>query len=163
MSKRPALAAIVLFVAWAGIAAAQSVADPVAVVRAIYAGYERDKPAAWYDRNYSAGLKKLIDADQKSAHKADDAGHFDWDPIINAQDWKLTDIRISLVSQTAGQAVVDASFHNLDADQHMRFDLVLQAGNWVIDDLQALDKPRWTMSKILQDAPDAFPDEKTTK
>jgi hypothetical protein len=152
---------LLLLVAWAGIASAQAPDDSAAFVRAIYAGYERDKPAAWYNRSYSARLRKLIDADQKSAHKAGDAGHFDWDPIINAQDWKLTDIRILLVSQAAGQAVVDASFHNLDSDQHMRFDLVLQAGKWVIDDLQSLNKPRWTMSKILQDAPDAFPDETT--
>jgi hypothetical protein len=32
-----------------------------------------------------------------------------------------------------------------------------------IDDLQATLKPRWTMSKILTDAPDAFPDEKQDK
>jgi hypothetical protein len=160
MTRRVLFAAF-LALCLAGPASAQTQADPVALVRAIYAGYERDKPAAWYDRPYSARLKKLIDADQKSAHKTGDAGHFDWDPIINAQDWKLTDIQISLVSQTAGQAVVDASFHNLDSDQHMRFDLVLQAGKWVIDDLQSLNKPRWTMSKILKDAPDAFPDEKT--
>jgi hypothetical protein len=31
----------------------------------------------------------------------------------------------------------------------------------MIDDLQSLNKPRWTMSKILEDAPDAFPDETT--
>jgi hypothetical protein len=161
MSTRTGFAAIVLIVCGIGAASAQSAADPAAVVRAIYAGYERDQPAAWYDRSYSTRLKKLIDADQKSAHKNGDAGHFDWDPIINAQDWKLTDMRVSLVSQASGQAVVDASFHNLDSDQHMRFDLVLQAGKWVIDDLQSLNKPRWTMSKILEDAPDAFPDETT--
>jgi hypothetical protein len=160
MARRAVLAAFFVLCI-VGSATAQTQPDPVAYIRAIYAGYEQDKPASWYDRSYSARLKKLIDADQKSARKAGDAGHFDWDPIINAQDWKLTDIRILLVSQAAGQAVVDASFHNLDSDQHMRFNLVLQANKWVIDDLQSLNKPRWTMSKILEDAPDAFPDETT--
>ena len=65
MSIRTGFAAIVLILCGIGAAAAQSAADPAAFVRAIYAGYERDKPAAWYDRSYSTRLKKLIDADQK--------------------------------------------------------------------------------------------------
>jgi hypothetical protein len=62
--------------------------DPVAYVRAIYAAYERQKPEppAWYDQNYSARLRKLVDADQKEAKANGDAGKFDWDPIINGQD-----------------------------------------------------------------------------
>ena len=63
------------------------------------------------------------------------------------------------MSRTGDRAVVDASFDNLGSDQQMRFDLVLEGGKWAIDDLQALDKPRWTMSKVLEGAPDAFPDE----
>jgi len=120
--------ALVLILCGAGAAVAQSQADPVAYVRAIYASYERDKPAAWFDRTYSARLRKLIDADQKSAKAAGDAGKFDWDPIINAQDWKLADIKVSLVSQAGDRAVVDASFHNIDADQQMRFTLVREHG-----------------------------------
>ena len=158
MTVRTAVA-LVLILCGTGNAAAQAPADPVAYVRAIYASYERDQPSAWYDRAYSARLRKLIDADQKSAKAAGDAGKFDWDPIINAQDWKLTDIKVALVSRTGDRAVVDASFHNLGSDQQMRFTLVLERGKWTIDDLQALDKPRWTMSKVLEGAPDAFPDE----
>jgi hypothetical protein len=65
------------------------------------------------------------------------------------------------VSQAGDRAVVDASFHNIDADQQMRFTLVREHGKWAIDDIAALNKPRWTMSKILEGAPDAFPDETT--
>jgi hypothetical protein len=152
-------AAIVLtLVVFAGAASAQQAADPAAYVRALYADYQHNKPSAWYDRRFSATLKKLVDAEQKSAANGD-AGHFDWDPIINAQDWKLTEIRVSLLSLAADKAVVDASFHNLGSDQRMRFNLVLQDGKWAIDDLQSLNKPRWTMSKVLADAPDAFPDQ----
>jgi hypothetical protein len=32
-------------------------------------------------------------------------------------------------------------------------------GHWRIDDIQETLKPRWTMSKILLDAPDAFSDQ----
>jgi len=140
-------------------AAVAQAADLAAFVRAIYRSYEQEKPAAWFERSYSARLRKLIDDDRDSAAKNGDAGKFDWDPIINAQDWKLTNVKASLVSQTGDRAVVDAWFHNLGSDQHMRFDLVRERGTWAIDDLQALDKPRWTMSKVFEGAPDAFPDQ----
>jgi hypothetical protein len=151
--------ALVLILCGAGSAAAQNLADPVASVRAIYASYERDKPSAWFERDYSARLRKLIDTDRESAAKEGDAGKFDWDPIINAQDWKLSAIKISLVSKAGDRAVVDAWFHNLGSDQHMRFSLVREGAKWAIDDLQALNKSRWTMSKVFEDAPDAFPDQ----
>ncbi len=150
--------ALLLVLCGATPAPAQTQADPVAYVQAIYAAlYQRDNPPAWYGQNYSARLKKLIDADQKSAHKNGDAGHFDWDPIINAQDWKLTDIRISLVSQAAGQAVVDASFHNLDSDQHMRFNLVMQAGKWAIDDMRRSTNRAGRCRKSSRVRPTRFP------
>jgi hypothetical protein len=154
---RAALALVL--VAWAAAAPAQTQPDPVAYIRAIYVSYERNNPAAWFDRNYSARLRKLIDADRESAAKEGDAGKFDWDPIINAQDWKLTNVKILLVSRTGDDAVVDAAFRNLGSDQQMRFTLVRESGKWAIDDVAALDKPRWTMSKVFEGAPDAFPDE----
>jgi hypothetical protein len=43
------------------------------------------------------------------------------------------------------------------------FDLVLEDGHWRIDDIEKMLKPRWTMSKILLDAPDAFPDADSDK
>jgi Skp family chaperone for outer membrane proteins len=159
MTGRAALA--VLFVlCLAGAAAAQTQADPVAYVQAIYARYQHNNPPAWYDQNYSARLKKLIDADQKEAQANGDAGKFDWDPIINAQDWKLSALKVTLVSKSGDTAaIVDAAFNNLGSKQRMRFTLVRQADKWAIDDIAAVNKPRWSMSKILEAAPDAFPDE----
>jgi hypothetical protein len=41
------------------------------------------------------------------------------------------------------------------------FDLVREHGRWFIDDISEtrVGSNRWTMSKILTHAPDAFPDE----
>jgi Skp family chaperone for outer membrane proteins len=158
MTMRAVVAAVFLLVC-AAAATAQTPTDPVGFVRAIYAAYQHDNTPAWYEQNYSARLRKMIDADRADADKDDDAGKFDWDPIINAQDWKLADLRVSLVSRAGDGAVVDASFRNLGADQRMRFSLALEGGKWAIDDVQSLNKPRWTMSKVYQGAPDAFPDE----
>jgi hypothetical protein len=159
MSIRTGFAAIVLILCGVGTAAAQSAADPVAYVQAIYAHYQHNNPPAWYDQTYSARLKKLIDADQKEAQANGDAGKFDWDPIINAQDWKLSALKVTLVSQSGDTAIVDAAFNNLGSKQRMRFTLVRLAGKWAIDDIAAVNKPRWSMLKILEGAPDAFPDE----
>lgn len=143
-------------------APAQTQADPVAYVQAIYAAYmRRGEPRAWYEQNYSARLRKLVEADQKEAQANGDAGKFDWDPIINGQDWKLSGLKVTLVSQSGDTAIVDAAFNNLGSKQRMRFTLVRENNKWAIDDIAAVNKPRWSMSKILEGAPDAFPDETT--
>jgi hypothetical protein len=157
MSRRGAIA--LLLVAWSGVASAQTQADPVAFVRALYAGSQRDNPRAWYDENYSARLRQMIDADRADADKNGEVGKFDWDPIINAQDSTLSRLKVSPVSRSGGRAVIGASFRNLGADQHMRFSLVIEARKWAIDDIQSLNKPRWTMTKVYVGASDAFPDE----
>jgi hypothetical protein len=39
------------------------------------------------------------------------------------------------------------------------FDLIREKGSWRIDDISSIRSgARWTMSKILTGAPDAFPD-----
>jgi hypothetical protein len=83
--------------------------------------------------------------------------------FIDGQDWKLTELKIMPVSQTPSQAQVRATFKNFDKPSDMLFDLVLEDGHWRIDDIEKTLKPRWTMSKILTDAPDAFPDAEPEK
>jgi hypothetical protein len=56
---------------------------------------------------------------------------------------------------------IRAHFFNFKDQQDQLFDLVVEDGRWVIDDVRATQiGHRWTMSKILTRAPDAFPDEK---
>ena len=50
-----------------------------------------------------------------------------------------------------------------DKPSDMLFDLVLEDGHWRIDDIEKTLKPRWNMSKILTDAPNAFPDAEPEK
>ena len=58
----------------------------------------------------------------------------------------------------ATRAEVRATFNNFGEPRDILYTLVLENGHWRIDDIQETLKPRWTMSKILLDAPDAFPD-----
>ena len=115
-----------------------------------------DKVPAFESWPLSPRLRALVDADQKEAQG--EVGRLDFDPIINAQDWKLSGLKVTLVSRSGDNAMVDATFHNLDGDEQIRFTLVRVNGKWAIDEIQALQGMRWTLSQILSGAPDAYPD-----
>ena len=145
----------------AGAASAKSVdSDPVTLITAIYKTYETDQ--AGLPHVFSKRLQALVDKDAKETPEGE-VGRIDWDVFIDGQDWKLTELQIMRVSQTLSQAQVRATFKNFDKPSDMLFDLVLEDGHWRIDDIEKTLKPRWTMSKILTDAPDAFPDAEPEK
>jgi hypothetical protein len=150
------IVAVILAIALAGAASAKPVdSDPVSLITAIYKTYETD--SAGLPHIYSKRLQALVDKDDKETPEGM-VGRIDWDVFIDGQDWKLTNLEIALVSQTPTQAQVRATFKNFDHPSDMLFDLVLEDGHWRIDDIEKTLKPRWTMSKILLGAPDAFPD-----
>jgi hypothetical protein len=129
--------------------------DPVSLIKAIYKTYEEDKPQPKHI--YSKRLQALIDKDEKETPEGM-VGRIDWDVFVDGQDWKLTELNITLVSKSADKAQVRATFKNFDHASNMLFDLVREDGHWRVDDVTKTLPPRWTMSKILLDAPDAFPD-----
>lgn len=132
-------------------------ADPLALIKAIYQTYESN--GAGLPHMYSRRLQALIDKDAKEAPEGM-VGRIDWDVFVDGQDWQLKDLKIALVAKSAKAVQVQATFKNFDAPSDMMFDLVREDGGWRIDDIQKMLKPRWTMSKILTDAPEAFPDAK---
>jgi Protein of unknown function (DUF3828) len=147
-----------LLVLGLGLGAARAAAfdsDPVSLIKAIYKTYEEDKPQPKHI--YSKRLQALIDKDEKETSEGE-VGRIDWDVFVDGQDWKLTELAITLVSKSADTAQVRATFKNFDQSSNMLFDLVRENGRWRVDDVTKTLPPRWTMSKILLDAPDAFPD-----
>jgi hypothetical protein len=157
MTRRIALAALFLL-CFAGAAAAQSQADPVAFVQGLYRGYEPGrKPLQLEKQPFSLRMRKLFAAD--AVYAQGEVGRLDFDPIVNAQDWKLSGLKVTLVSKSDDVgAIVDAAFNDLGSKERIRFTLVRENGKWVIDEIQALQAMRWTLSKILSGAPDAYPD-----
>jgi hypothetical protein len=99
----------------------------------------------------------LIDKDEKETPEGD-VGRIDWDVFVDRQDWKLTGLKIALVSKSVDKAEVRATFKNFGQPSNMLFDLVREDGQWRVGDVTKTIPPHWTMSKILLDAPDAFPD-----
>jgi len=106
---------------------------------------------------YSKRLQALIDKDEKETPEGD-VGRIDWDLFVDGQDWQLTELKIVPALKEATRAEVRATFNNFGEPRDILYTLVLENGHWRIDDIQETLKPRWTMSKILLDAPDAFPD-----
>ena len=135
--------------------APQADSDPVSLIEAVYASYEKGEPEL--SDLYSRRLQALIDKDEKETPEGM-VGRIDWDVFVDGQDWKLSDLKITPVSQTATQADIRATFTSFGDPRDILISLVLEDGHWRIDEVQETLKPRWTMSKILLDAPDAFPD-----
>ncbi len=135
--------------------------DPVALITAIYQTYTDITPGedAVPDIQgvYSKRLQALVDKDEKETPEGE-VGRIDWDVFVDGQDWQLTELKIVPVSKQATQAEIRASFKNFGEPRDILYTLVLDDGHWRIDDIQETLKPRWTMSKILLDAADAFPD-----
>ena len=139
-------------------AAAAPDSDPVSLIKAIYATYlDKNNDNPGLPHIYSKRLQALIDKDEKETPEGM-VGRIDWDVFVDGQDWKLTELKISEVSKSADKATVRATFKNFDSASNMLFDLVREDGHWRVDDVEKTIPPRWTMSKILLDAPDAFPD-----
>ena len=135
--------------------APQADSDPVSLIEAVYASYEKGEPEL--SDLYSRRLQALIDKDEKETPEGM-VGRIDWDVFVDGQDWKLSELKITPVSQSATQADIRATFKNFGDPRDILISLVLEDGHWRVDEIQETLKPRWTMSKILLDAPDAFPD-----
>jgi hypothetical protein len=136
--------------------------DPEALITAIYQTYTDIAPGEdgtpEVEDVYSARLQALLDKDAKETPEGE-VGRIDWDVFVDGQDWQLTELKIVPVSKEATQAEMRATFKNFGEPRDLLYSLVLEDGHWRIDDIQETLKPRWTMSKILLDAPDAFPDQ----
>ena len=63
-------------------------------------------------------------------------GRIDWDVFVDGQDWKLSDLKITPVSQTATQADIRATFTNFGDPRDILISLVLEDGHWRIDEVQ---------------------------
>ena len=134
--------------------------DPLAPVTSIYKIYQEDTNDPDLSDVYSRRLQSLIDEDEKNTPKGE-VGRLDWDVFVDGNDWALAKVKIELVSKSQTRARVRATFENYKEPRDIAFDLVREDGRWVIDEVSSLRSGgRWTMSKILTGAPDAFPDQK---
>ena len=151
-----AIAALMLAVALGAAAPPEEIdRDPVTLIAAIYQSYQDDAPLPF--NFYSERLQALVDKDERETQEGM-VGRIDWEVIVDGQDWRLSELKIESVSQSAARAQIRATFKNFGEPRDILFDLVLEEGGWRIDEIQRTLRPRWIMSKILNDDPGAFPD-----
>lgn len=132
-------------------------ADFVTALYKTYIDYGEGAPQPGAPDMYSKRLQAMIDKDAAETPDGE-AGKLDFNPIVDGQDWQLTGLKIAEVSRAASEAKVRATFANFGEPRSIVFNLVREDGQWRIDDITETLQPRWTLSKILSDAPDAFPD-----
>ena len=113
--------------------------DPVSLIAAVYASYEKGEPEL--SDLYSRRLQNLIDKDEKETPEGM-VGRIDWDVFVDGQDWKLTELKIVPVSREATRAEVRATFKNFGEPRDILISLVLEDGHWRIDEIQETLKPR---------------------
>jgi hypothetical protein len=111
----------------------------------IYAPYLANGDPPEVKRYFSRGLRAQFDAVEKY-EEANDTLIFDFDPVINAQDWELAGL--STVATMSGEKVqVVASFKNGGKSEKITYILVQEGESWKVDNMRAA---KWDLRKLLK-------------
>jgi hypothetical protein len=84
---------------------------------------------------FTPSLADLIDKDAKEAEKLQEAPLLNGDPFVDAQDWEISDLMVSLQESAADRASAVASFNNLGKAVSVRLSLQLTPKGWRVDDI----------------------------
>jgi len=122
------------------IAAEQSAQDFLGAIYAAYKGKDakgielsRGGAAARY---FAPSLARLIDADARAAAKRGDVPTLGSDPFIDAQDFEISAVAITVRQQGPDKAVGTVKFRNIDQNITVTLDLVKLKDSWRIDDIR---------------------------
>jgi hypothetical protein len=97
-------------------------------------------------RFFAPELARTIDADMREAKRRSEVPKLDGDPFLDAQDWNIKDLAIS-VKADGPKAVGNVSFDNLGKHTEVILDLVQTPAGWRIADIKA---PSGTLSALYK-------------
>lgn len=112
-------------------------------LQSIYGSYSGENEGGPPLDNASLGgyftpeLAGLIKADSDQATARGEVPMMDGDPFIDAQEWKITGLKIAVEEPKPGFATGIVSFRNYDRADEIRLDLLKLAGGWRIADIHA--------------------------
>lgn len=86
---------------------------------------------------FTSGLAALIEADRRNAKVHGEAPRLDGDPLVDAQEWKISHMRISIENETPGRATAIAHFENMGRDTSVTLMLVKGRAGWRVNDIIA--------------------------
>ena len=128
-----AAAFVLLTLAAAGPALAQTYDEPKALLEALYGGYQPPNEFPPDQAIFrSERLNGLYEQDAIEANG--EIGRIDFDPFVNGQDYLITELVVAEPYLAGGKAVVKVSFKNMDTPQELGFLLVNEDG-WRVDDV----------------------------
>ncbi|MBI3439276.1 MAG: hypothetical protein HY054_11625 [Proteobacteria bacterium] len=133
-----------------------AVDDPAAIIRPIYAPYLANNtdvslPDLKDAAPWSASLREAIVAMEARSDQDESGEGLDFDPIVNAQDWQLSNFNVAAEGVVAqSHAVVRASFLNGGAQQDVMYDLIWESSGWRIDNMRSGGPPDgWDLRQLL--------------
>ncbi|HSZ73559.1 MAG TPA: hypothetical protein VK779_01975 [Rhizomicrobium sp.] len=126
--------------------------DPVKFVTSVYArmrGPHRNDYRAPEDI-YTPRLDRLFALEKKEA--GDEVGRMDFDFWSNAQDYELSDVKITglPVEGAVGREIVIVKFKNTGKQEEIHFYFEKTPTGWLLDDVRSLKDETWTLSLILK-------------
>ena len=143
--------------------------DPTAILTTIYTRVTRGKGdggGTFVIESRAARAKYLSHALATLWGKADartrkgDGGPVGFDPVTNSQDPDVKSFKVAAEKQAADKAIMTVTIeaHQRDAranaaDKTIRYDFVLEGGQWKIDDIKgAVDGSPWSVRALLVDS-----------
>lgn len=134
--------------------AGRAITDPAAVIRQLYDPYLTEGatfPDFEHQAPWSNSLWTVLQA-MMARSQAINEPILDFDPLISAQDYQLTDLSVAQESLVEGQtATVRASFKNAGAPSEVVFNMVWENDRWKVDNIRG---EGWDLRQIAS-APNA--------
>jgi hypothetical protein len=144
------LGSILIALLFAGVPtlSASKINDPVMFVSEVLRHFADTQSYQPPEDIYTPRLGKLFSDDRKRAKG--EVGCLDFVFWVNGQDWTITKLDVKSGDSSQDREIVIARFLNIDALQEIHFDFRRIAGRWLLDDVQSVKEPRWTLSEILK-------------
>lgn len=131
---RLAALAATVFLAFSGLAAAQTYDTPQALLDAFYAPYFSGEFNDDEAQFRSQALQALYDNDAQVT-PAGEMGALSFDPYIDGQDFDIADFEIGAPGIAGEYASADVTFTNFGEPRSLTYELVFEDGGWKIDDV----------------------------
>ena len=124
---------------------------PEAFLRGIYTPYPnqdfKGQPFWQVDRFFAPDLARVIEADMREAKRRGEVPRLDGDPFVDAQDWDIAKLVISVKADGEANATGLVSFENQGKPTEIKLDLVRTGMGWRIADIQS---PSGTLSELYK-------------
>jgi hypothetical protein len=132
--------------------AAQTVIEsPESFVKKVYHALATSPSYTPPDDIYTPRLRSLMQKDRRQSKG--EVGCLDGVFWVNAQDWQLSDVKVTALPETKGRQVVVATFRNLGKPEEIRFEFQRVAGVWRLDEARSTGADAWTLTQLLNCKP----------